>query len=80
MAFLCVKMFFNMKSKNKTENSEIGFLKKIYSEDPLIADRRVLFLLRENFPNSSANLKTIYSWKCELRKLGISIPLKRVVK
>lgn len=69
-----------MIKNNEKSESEIGFLKKLYLEDPLIADRSVLATLKDRFPNSRATNATLYTWKVQLRNMGIKIPLRRKIR
>jgi hypothetical protein len=62
--------------KQEKKQSCIGFLRKLYTDDPLVANLRALKLLRARFPNSNANLRSIITWKNILRKEGIEIPLQ----
>lgn len=57
----------------------MGFLKQIYTEDLLISDDEVLRLVKEKFPNSKSKRSTIATWKSDLRKLGLKIPLRRII-
>jgi hypothetical protein len=57
-------------------NSCIGFLRKLYVQDPLVANIRALKLLRARFPQSNANVRSIITWKNILRSEGIDIPLQ----
>lgn len=55
----------------------IDYLLEVYSEDPLVADTKVMEFLKTNYPKSKATLKTLALWKNYIREIGIGIPKKR---
>lgn len=59
------------------KETKIGFLKKLYEEDPVISNSRALKFLLARFPESSAGIKDLLNWKNILRKRGVRIPRQR---
>lgn len=55
----------------------MSFLRALYEDDPLIANLRVLQLIKLNFPETHATQEAVYVWKTELRQQGVDIPLQR---
>lgn len=63
--------------KSETESSIMNYLRDLYEFDPLVANLRVLQLIKQNFPGTHATQKTVYCWKTMLRKEGCDIPYQR---
>lgn len=61
----------------KRDKSIVNFLRKLYEDDALISNMRVLQLIKYNFPNTHATQCTINAWKTLLRKEGCKIPFQR---
>ena len=62
--------------KNNT-GKIIDYLRTVYTEDALIANLKVLKMVREKFPATKARQETVNAWKTVLRKEGIEIPYQR---
>lgn len=62
--------------KNNT-GKIIDYLREVYKKDPLIANLRVLRMVRKEFPKTKARQETVNVWKCTLRNEGIAIPYQR---
>lgn len=62
--------------KNNT-GKIIDFLRTVYTDDPLVANLRVLKMVREKFPETKARQETVNAWKTVLRKEGVKIPYQR---
>ena len=62
---------------NEKQKLEIDFLLEIYSEDPRIADSKVMEFLKLAYPRSKATFKTLALWKNAFRRIGIDVPKKR---
>ena len=78
--FTCLKYCrFKRKISMAKEKREtcIGFLRKLYTEDPLVSNERALKLLLAHFPRSNANVGNILMWKKTFRDEGIKIPKYR---
>ena len=58
-------------------SSILCFLRGLYEDDPLIANARVLELVRRNFPGSNAKPSAVYVWKLRLRQQGCKIPFQK---
>lgn len=64
---------------NAMKNSEsiASYLRELYVHDSLVANLRVLQLIKQNFPGTHATQKTVYAWKTMLRREGVAIPMQR---
>lgn len=63
--------------KNHDDDSIMSYLRELYEQDSLVANARVLLLIKQNFPDTHATPHTVQTWKTLLRNEGVDIPYER---
>ena len=58
--------------------TRISFLRGAYLNDPNMSNDKALSILKERFPSTKANSKSITTWKKMFRDEGIKIPRQKV--
>ncbi len=67
-----------MSNKKPRKITQTDFLVQLYTKDLLISNSDAFALLKQKFPNTKTTQRTFTaSYKYQLRKRGIKIPLQR---